>query len=487
MNFLVHKFLQQEPNKSPTDYKTINDEFDGISIKRSSRSVKNSAAAKTTIKPQVKSFAGNPSSWAKLEISDVVIGSMDYDTYQVKIYNHASNKDVDMNNVEKKYYFEPIGQLDHLSAKSNFNNVSKTAEMTFKINMWTDQIRADVHKFLSDDLKLGPVNINLVRVLPLDEVMIFSGGGSSPHFEIDHNWINYKSDTFLKFKFICDKMEHCKNLAMQMQTNPEQFNLKMRFSLSSQNSQTKETKINIDTIMSGDMMNKLDQKLKGKEVVLLTADGKNQLLKESSENIIVQTVDDFQIPTKDSRSEVYRRLENMLQFSRDIILKGDEKAWQNVFWNQDNYRPDMTARIVTDAYNKLDGVNKKKFVSAFTNTNKIGYEAGMSALGGIISANAGAHADFSREGMESKESLETFLKESKNKVEWDGIKFVPKQMELYSISMARLKNKQTFKDMNVKISYTASMLTIDVRQDFSFQPETSSELSKIKAQVAGKL
>jgi len=57
-------------------------------------------------------------SWAKLEISaDHVIGYMDYDTYTIKIYDHASNKEMNMKNEEKKYYFEPIGQIDHLSAK----------------------------------------------------------------------------------------------------------------------------------------------------------------------------------------------------------------------------------------------------------------------------------------------------------------------------------------------------------------------------------
>ncbi len=102
-------------------------------------------------------------SWAKLEISaDHVIGYMDYDTYTIKIYDHASNKEMNMKNEEKKYYFEPIGQRDHLSAKSAVNNVSNQAEMIFHINMWSDSIRNAVHKFISNDLKQGTVNINIV-------------------------------------------------------------------------------------------------------------------------------------------------------------------------------------------------------------------------------------------------------------------------------------------------------------------------------------
>ena len=123
---------------------------------------------------------------------------MDYDTYTVKIYDHASNKKMDVKTEDKKYYFEPIGQLNHLSAQSAFNNISKKPEMTFNVNMWSDTVRNAVHKFISDDLKLGPVNINLVRVLPLDRVMIYNEIGSSPNVEIEQNWIDYKSDKFLR-------------------------------------------------------------------------------------------------------------------------------------------------------------------------------------------------------------------------------------------------------------------------------------------------
>ncbi len=78
------------------------------------------------------------------------------------------------------------------------------------------------------------------------------------------------------------------------------------------------------------------------------------------------------------------------------------------------------------------------------------------------------------------------MSEARDRVEWDGVKFIPKEMELYSINMARLKNTQAFKDTNVKISYTTSMLTIDVRQDSSFDSNTSSELFELKLEVAGK-
>jgi len=426
-------------------------------------------------------------SWAKLEISDHVIGYMDYDSYTVKIYDHASNKNPNIKNEEKKYYFEPIGQLDHRTAKSAFNNISKKAEMTFNVNMWSDSIRNAVHKFITDDLKLGPVNINLVRVLPMDKVMLFNEIGSSQPFEIEQNWINYKSDKYLKFKYTCQQLNDCNDLALQMKNNPEQFHFNMRFSLSSQKSQTKTTKINVENILNGEMMNELQQKFPNKETILLTANGKKQLLKESSENVIIQTIDDSQIPSKNSQSEIYRRLENMIQFSRSTIQKGDEKAWEkNVFWNQDNYRPDQSARIVNEIYNKLDTENQQKLYSSFVNSNKEEHEASGSFLD-FLSAGVKVTSDIYKEGFDNKESLETFMNEARDRVEWDGVKFVPKQMELYGIDMSRLKNTQAFKDTDIRISYTASMLTIDVRHDFSLVSKTSSELFDLETKLSGLL
>ena len=46
--------------------------------------------------------------------------------------------------------------------------------------------------------------------------MMYSEVGTSQNFEIEQDWIDYKSDKFLKFNYICDKMVHCNDLAAQM-------------------------------------------------------------------------------------------------------------------------------------------------------------------------------------------------------------------------------------------------------------------------------
>jgi len=353
---------------------TMSDVSFEISNKRTVRSVTCKPAEKNTNPADTSS-----SSWEKLEISNRVVGEMNYNTYTIKIYGHASNNDVNKKNERKKYYFEPICQLDHFSAESAFNNVSKKYEMSFNVNMWDDTIRDAVHTFISDDLDLGPVNKHLVGVLPLDNVMVIHKAATERQpsdFKIEQDSINYKSNKHLTFKFICNRQKPCEELTLQMNSNPKQFQFKMRFSLSSENSQTKETKISIDSIISGGMMNELDLKYKGKDVVLLTADGKNELMKESYENVIIQTFDDTQVPVQSSKYEIYKSIENMFEFSRTSIDKGDENAWENVFWKDDNYRPDHSARTLGDLHKKLDEENQQKFVSAFTDPNNINGEGG---------------------------------------------------------------------------------------------------------------
>jgi len=137
--------------------------------------------------------------------------------------------------------------------------------------------------------------------------------------------------------------------------------------------------------MNGDMMNKLDQKFKGKEVVILTADGKKELMKESAENVIIQTVDDTQVPSQNSKDTIYNILEKMLEFSHVTIKRGDAKAWENVFWNEDNYRPDKSAKTMSELHKTLNQENQKKLESSFTNTNKVEGEVGGGGWG--ISVN----------------------------------------------------------------------------------------------------
>ena len=48
----------------------------------------------------------------------------------------------------------------------------------------------------------------------------------------------------------------------------------------------------------------------------------------------------------------------------------DDKAWNSVFWNEDNYRPDKASKTMNKVYKKQDAETQKKMVKAIEEANK---------------------------------------------------------------------------------------------------------------------
>jgi hypothetical protein len=125
--------------------------------------------------------------------------------------------------------------------------------------------------------------------------------------------------------------------------------------LSSQTSQTKQTVIRIDNIVSGQMMAQMLQKFnESTKEALLTATDEKKLLTESMTNVLVDTFDDSDVVSQNSESQIYNMLKSLLVSSRTTIKEQSDKMWDSVFWNDDNYRPDKTSKTMNDIYNKLD-------------------------------------------------------------------------------------------------------------------------------------
>jgi hypothetical protein len=88
------------------------------------------------------------SSWAKLQISPDTLVSMAYGNFRVDIYDHANNHKSTTAPSNYKYFYAPIALLDHQGATSSFNNVTKKAEMRFRIEMWNDKVQNQVVNYL---------------------------------------------------------------------------------------------------------------------------------------------------------------------------------------------------------------------------------------------------------------------------------------------------------------------------------------------------
>ncbi|XP_046654269.1 uncharacterized protein LOC124345538 isoform X2 [Daphnia pulicaria] len=402
------------------------------------------------------------SSWAKLQISPSELCSMPHGSFRINIYEHANNhKATTTNASDKKYFYAPIALLDHQSAASFYNNVTKQPEVRFRVEMWNLKVESKVVNYLTKFLR-QPIDPHQVQVIPFDKVILASTTPSTT-FSLKSNWLPYQLDESLQLTLSCFHQRDCNQLAAAMRTNPKQFNdFKLLFSLSSQTSQTKQTVIRIDNIVSGQMMAQMLQKFnENTKEALLTATDEKKLLTESMTNVLVDTFDDSDVVSQNSESQIYNMLKNLLVSSRTTIKEQSDKMWDSVFWNDDNYRPDKTTKTMNDIYDKLDKEDQKKLIDTFQNTNTFEFGAGGSVLG-IASFHTKFKTEISRHGSTTKEDINKFLQESKNHGEWEGEKFVPKPLALSRVNLAKLRDTQSFQDRKVSVRYSTAVLSTPI-------------------------
>ena len=402
------------------------------------------------------------SSWAKLQISPSELCSMPHGSFRVNIYEHANNHKATMTNASaKKYFYAPTALLDHQSAASFYNNVTKQPEVRFRIEMWNPKVESKVVNYLTEFLS-QPIKSNQVQVIPFDKVILASTSPSTT-FSLKSNWLPYQLDKSLQLTLSCFHKRDCNQLAAAMRTKPQQFNdFKLLFSLSSQTSQTKETVIRIDNIVSGQMMAQMLQQFnESTKEALLTSSDEKKLLTESMTNVLVDTFDDSDVVSQNSESQVYKILESLLVSSRTIIKDQSDKMWDSVFWNEDNYRPDKTTKTLNDIYRKLDKEDQKKLINTFQNTNSFEYGAGGSVVG-IGSFETRFKTELSRHGSTTNEDINKLFQESKDHGEWDGEKFVPKPLKLSRINLSKLRDTQSLQDREVNVKYSTAVLSMPI-------------------------
>ncbi len=549
----------------------------------------------------------NPvASWAKLQISPDTLSSMKYGNFLVEIYEHANNHKATTTAGEKKYFYSPIALLDHKSAVSSYNNVTKQPEMRFRIEMWNDKVQNEVVKHLKKIVG-QEIQSDKVRVIPLEKV-ILATKRATVDYSLDPEWTNYDKSKTLRLSLSCFEQKICDELANEMRSNPEQFDhLKLLYSLSSQTSQTKQTTIRIDSVTSGQMVSTLLQKFGDKKEIFLTANDEKKMLAETATNIRMDTFDDSEVGSPDTEFQILNILKDLLVTSRTTIKDQSDKMWHSVFWNEENYRPDKTTKNLIEILNKMDKETQKKLADMFqkaekrseitekltssnkdeekrreeqlhrenqskdanenemirsqatdqgqssrnqtrddkSNTNKVdtelsaggyGFSAGakvgvensnthnaereneksenaqkssdehdrklqnkeriqhnfdskswadVDRISSTISEKLSNDSDSSRREEILKEEVEKLLQESRNHVQWDGEKFVPKPMQLSRINLGKFRDSQSFQDRNVRVRYTTAELSAPIKFLEHTEWTVVNELNNLKNELKG--
>jgi hypothetical protein len=212
--------------------------------------------------------------------------------------------------------------------------------------------------------------------------------------------------------------------------------------------------------------------------------------------------------------------------------------WDSVFWNEDNYRPDKTTKTLNEILKKLDTETQKKLVDIFqteekqseiikqlTSKDKRGEEQHLNVnvnqkwelaknysdeehknldhqgrknhsnfnsnswtgVDRIISEILANNSDGSSRVEILKEEVEVLLQESKNHVQWDGEKFVPKPIQLSRINLAKFRDSQSFQDRTVRVRYTTAELSVPIKilEHAELNVVINDEWKKLKDEIKG--
>ena len=152
--------------------------------------------------------------WSKAQLSSLELGSVPYDNYRISIYPHPNNN-AQKENAKKQFYYSPMSQLLHKSAEASFNNITKQHEVTFGIQMWTEDLEDQARKY-TEKLVKHPIEPEKNRILPIEMVKLSISGHQSPSYQLKDQWIFYKRDQVLSFKLTCQKFDTCQRLADEM-------------------------------------------------------------------------------------------------------------------------------------------------------------------------------------------------------------------------------------------------------------------------------
>jgi hypothetical protein len=94
-------------------------------------------------------------------------------------------------------------------------------------------------------------------------------------------------------------------------------------------------------------------------------------------------------------------------------------------------------------------------------------------------------SDSSRRVEILKEDVEKLLQESRNHVEWDGEKFVPKPMQLSRINLAKFRDSQSFQDRNLRVRYTSAELSAPIKFVEHTELTVTGEWNNLKDEFQG--
>jgi hypothetical protein len=106
-------------------------------------------------------------------------------------------------------------------------------------------------------------------------------------------------------------------------------------------------------------------------------------------------------------------------------------------------------------------------------------------ISSIISGKYIRYFDTSVRVESLKEDVEKLLQQSRNHVQWEGEKFVPKHIQLSRINLVKFRDPQSFQDRNVRVRYTNVELSAPIKLMEHAELTVTDEWNNLKEQLKG--
>jgi len=135
--------------------------------------------------------------------------------------------------------------------------------------------------------------------------------------------------------------------------------------------------------------------------------------------------------------------------------------------------------------------NSEEYARNLENKERINHKydstswADVDKISSTISGKMAKDSDSSRRVEISKEKMAKLLQESRNHVQWDGEKFVPKPMQLSRINLNKFRDSQSFQDRKVSVRYTTAELSAPIKFLEHTELTVTDEWNNLKEELKG--
>jgi len=407
--------------------------------------------------------------WLKLEISPKAIGSVPYSNFRINVYQHSgNNRKTGPSSGENKFYYAPIALLDTSSIISSLNNATNQAEMKIRIEMWNDNVQSTVANWIKQEVD-DTVKDSLVQVLPFEKV-ILAGSASSQHYKLPRDWMPYQLQKDIRVKLICYSKVDCEKI-----NNDHFSNLRLLFSVASEKTFQKQVNVTTGSIQLSEFVTRLEQRLSQSEIALINANDEQRLLSEFAAAIVSDSFDDTDVVPANSEAQLLKPIKDVLISTGKTIKDQSDKLWASSYWQDENNRPDKSSKTWSDIYKKLDAEKQKNLVDAF-DSNSGKRKATAEQVRNLLDLIRESKLLHDQMVADNDEALYRFYDESKDTIQWDKDKFVPKAWSPTRLDMVKLRNPNSLKDKNVKVKYSKAALSVAVNIPQTFSSFSSGSL-----------